>query len=60
METVALVIIAAGLIAFFALIIGILLMTWRAIAKLVALIGVYRAGKRFFKQIERFRRDFNK
>jgi hypothetical protein len=33
---------------------------WRQIAQLIALIGLWRSGKKFFKQIERFRRDFTK
>lgn len=58
METVALVIIALALAGFFVTFVVCFAIVWRELAKLMLLVGVYRSGRRFFRDIERFRRDF--
>ena len=58
MDTVALWIIAMALAAFFVAFVVAFAYVWRQIAILLALLGLWREGRRFFKKIERFRRDF--
>lgn len=58
MDTVALWVIAIALAAFFVAFTVAFAYVWRQIAILLALIGLWREGRRFFKKIERFRRDF--
>jgi hypothetical protein len=60
METAALIFIALCLAGFFVMFTIAFAVAWREIAKLLALIALWRQGRRFFKSIERFRRDFSR
>lgn len=59
METGILIFIALCLAIFFVVFTWAFATAWRELAKLMALVGLWREGRRFFKNIERFRRDFS-
>lgn len=59
METGILIFIALCLAIFFVAFTWLFATVWRELAKLMALVGLWREGRRFFKNIERFRRDFS-
>lgn len=60
METGILIFLALCLAAFFVVFVVAFAYVAHQLHKLILLIGMYRSSKRFFKKIERFRRDFNK
>lgn len=60
METGILIFIALCLAVFLVAFTWLFATVWREIAKLMTLVGLWREGRRFFKKIEVFRRDFSK
>lgn len=60
METGLLFFIALCLAIFFVAFTWLFATVWREISGLVVLVRKYRKTKRFFKQIEVFRRDFSR
>lgn len=60
METFGLVVIIFLLAVLFVIFVVICALLWQLTARLITLISIWRYGRRFFKSIERFRRDFSK